>query len=86
MFPLVVYGSNAIAAYVGPILDQGVYSARLDLEDAGWDAADIGAGLAAHGDGPLRPLSGGWVYTLGYLLVVWLALLELRRRKLFLRV
>ena len=32
------------------------------------------------------PYRGGWVYTLGYLLVVWLVLLELNRRKLFLRV
>ena len=85
-FPFVVYGSNAIAAYVGPILIK-VFILRVwtwpmpngtreTLEQA-W------LHLAIMHYGPYR---GGWAYTLGYLFVVWLALLEMRRRKLFLRV
>ena len=86
VFPLVVYGSNAIAAYVGPILIKVLIlrvwtwkmpdGTRQSLEDALLHTA------TAH-YGPYR---GGWVYTLGYLLAVWLALLEMSRRKLFLRV
>ena len=86
MFPLVVYGSNAIAAYVGPILIK-VYILRVwtwkmpngtreNLEQALLHTATMHYGL----------YRGGWVYTLGYLFIVWLALAELRRRKLFLRV
>ena len=85
-FPLLVYGSNAIAAYVGPILIK-VFLLRVwtwpmpggtreTLEQA-W----LHLAVAHYG-----PVGGGWAYTLGYLFVVWLALLELRRRKLFLRV
>jgi len=86
VFPLVVYGSNAIAAYVGPILTKVFIlrvwtwpmpgGAREPLEQALLHAATMHYG----------PYRGGWVYTLGYLFAVWLALLELRRRKIFLRV
>lgn len=86
VFPFVVYGSNAIAAYVGPILVK-VFILRVwtwplpggtreTLEQA-W----LHLAVARWG-----PAGGGWAYTLGYLFVVWLALLELRRRKIFLRV
>ena len=86
VFPLVVYGSNAIAAYVGPILLKVLIvrvwtwkmpdGTRQSLEDALLHTATTHYGL----------YRGGWIYTLGYLLIVWLALLELRRRKVFLRV
>jgi predicted acyltransferase len=85
-FPLVVYGSNAIAAYVGPILIK-VFILRVwtwkmpDGTRETLEQAFLHTATAHYG-----PVGGGWVYTLGYLLVVWLALLELRRRKLFLRV
>jgi len=85
-FPLVVYGSNAIVAYVGPILIK-VYVLRVwtwkmpDGTRQPLEQALLHAATAHYG-----PYRGGWVYTLGYLMIVWLALLELRRRKLFLRV
>ena len=86
VFPLIVYGSNAIAAYVGPILIK-IFILRVwtwplpggtrePLEQAWLHLAAAKYGAYA----------GGWIYTLGYLGVVWLALLEMRRRKLFLRV
>jgi len=85
VFPLVVYGSNAIAAYVGPILIK-----VLILREWTWRSNGVRFSLeqtwlnaAVKHYGPYR---GGWVYTLVYLLIVWLALLELRRRKIFLRV
>jgi predicted acyltransferase len=85
-FPLVVYGSNAIAAYVGPILIK-VFILRVwtwPMPNGTRETLD--QALLHTATGHYGPYRGGWVYTLGYLLVVWLALLELRRRKLFLRV
>ena len=86
VFPLVVYGSNAIVAYVGPILIK-VYILRVWL----WKMLDgtqqtLETALLRTATGHYGLYWGGWVYTLGYLLIVWLALAELRRRKLFLRV
>ena len=87
VFPLVVYGSNAIAAYVGAYSHQSLDPAGVDLEDAGrgagrrWNRRCCTRRRPNYG-----PYRGGWVYTLGYLLIVWLALSELYRRKLFLRV
>ena len=86
VFPLLVYGSNAIVAYVGPILVK-VFILRVwtwkmpDGTRETLEQALLHTATAHYG-----PYRGGWLYTLGYLLVVWLALLELRRRKLFLRV
>ena len=86
VFPLVVYGSNAIAAYVGPILIK-VYILRVwtwkmpDGTRQTLDQALLHTATLHYG-----PYRGGWAYTAGYLAVVWLVLLELRRRKLFLRV
>jgi predicted acyltransferase len=86
VFPLVVYGSNAIVAYVGPILVK-VYILRVwtwKMPDGTHQALEMALLHAATTHyGPYR---GGWVYTLGYMLAVWLVLAELRRRKLFLRV
>ena len=86
VFPLIVYGSNAIAAYVGPILVKVLIlrewtwrmpnGVRENLEQT-W----LHAAVAHYG-----PYWGGWVYTLAYLGIVWLVLLELYRRKIFLRV
>ena len=86
VFPLTVFGSNAIVAYVGPILIKVLIlrewtwrmpsGVRETLEQT-W----LHAAVRHYG-----PYWGGWVYTLAYIGIVWLALLELRRRKLFLRV
>lgn len=86
VFPLVVYGSNAIVAYVGPILIK-VFILRVWT----WKMPDgsrqpLEQALLHTATAHFGPYRGGWAYTLGYLFVVWLALLELRRRKLFLRV
>ena len=86
VFPLIVYGSNAIAAYVGPILIKVLIlrewtwrmpsGVRENLEQT-WLHASV-----TH----LGPYWGGWAYTLAYMGIVWLVLLELYRRKIFLRV
>ena len=40
------------------------------------------SGAKAH----FGPISGGWLYTLGYIAVCWLILWQLYRRRVFLRV
>jgi len=84
--PLVVYGSNAIAAYVGPILIKVFILRVWTWEMPGGTRETLEQALLHTATAHYGPVGGGWLYTLGYLLVVWLALLELRRRKLFLRV
>ncbi len=85
-FPLIVYGSNAIAAYVGPILIKVFILRVWTWPTPGGARETLEQALLHTATAHYGPYRGGWVYTLGYLFVVWLALLELRRRKLFLRV
>lgn len=85
-FPLIVFGSNAIVAYVAPILVK-----LLILQK--WQFA-----VPGHGSVPILQhwldvlvaqfgrVPGGWIYTIAYIVVWWLILWQLYRRKLFLRV
>ena len=67
VFPLVVYGSNAIAAYVGPILIK-VFILRVwtwpmpDGTRETLEQAWLHTATAHYG-----PYLGGWAYTLGYI-------------------
>jgi predicted acyltransferase len=81
-FVFVVFGSNALLAYIAPILikvwvlqDTNLRSG-MTLQDA-W---------LAWLKTVMNPVAGGWVYTLSYIGLTWLLLLVLYRRKLFLRV
>ncbi len=84
-FPLVVPGSNAIAAYVLPILVkilvlQTVHAPGalpgVTLQQALQNACYASAGR----------VTGGWLYTASYIGFWWLVLLVFYRRKWFLRV
>jgi predicted acyltransferase len=85
-FPLVVFGTNALAAYVAPILVKLHVllewtwkmpdGSRLPLQQAMLHALTVHLGRTA----------GGWAYTLAYVAVWWLVLLALYRRRVFLRV
>lgn len=85
-FPLVVFGMNAIAAYVIPILVKVFI-----LREWQWQAHN-GAMLSIQ-QGCLRYLvvhlgmvRGGLVYTVSYIWVWWLVMLEFYRRKWFIKV
>jgi predicted acyltransferase len=85
-YPLVVFGSNSIVAYVAPILVKLHF-----LREWGWRTA--GGGFLTVQDALQQAcadrfghIGGGWVYTLGYILAWWLALFWLYRRRVFLRV
>lgn len=86
VYPLVVPGTNAIFAYVAPILAK-VYilqswalpsagSASLPLQQAYLNALIRDAGRVA----------GGWLYTVTYILFWWLVLAWMHHRKILLRV
>lgn len=85
-FPLVVFGSNAIVAYVAPILVK-IHV----LQEWSWPAADgaprtVQQALLEACTTQFGRTQGGWVYTAGYIFCWWLVLLLLYRKKLFLRV
>jgi predicted acyltransferase len=84
-FPLVVFGSNALLAYVGPILVKMVFlqvwkvgppDARRTLQEA-WLTSFVGS---------FGQVVGGLSYTLSYIGIVWIVLLICYVKGLFLRV
>ena len=83
--PLVVFGSNALAAYVFPVLVKVVIlqKVKIDFHGARYTLQD--AWMHAFID-PLGRYAGGWAYTISYILTVWVVLLVLYKKKWFLRV
>ncbi len=81
--PLLVFGSNAIAAYVAPILVK-----LWVLQVVDWPGTHVPLQQAFLHTAVRRwgVIGGGWAYTLGYIGFWWLVLLVLYRRKIFLRV
>ena len=85
-YPLLVFGSNAIVAYVAPILVKVFI-----LREWTWHVPDGGRrvleqAFLLHSIHRWGRVPGGWIYTLGYIGVWWLVLWVLYRKKLFLRV
>jgi len=81
-FPLIVFGMNAIFAYVAPILVKvfilqtwTVGSPPVSLQQAYMQWLAVRSGGMA-----------GWIYTATYIGVWWMVLLEMYRRRMFLRV
>ena len=84
-FPLVVFGTNAIVAYVAPILIKVLVLQKMvcTLKDGSHlNAIDnfLHYCVAHFGRYP-----GGWVYTLTYIVVCWLVLLAMYRGRVFVR-
>ena len=85
-FPLVVFGANAIVAYVAPILVKLLILQKWHIRVPGHGSVpalqrclDV---MVAH----FGRVPGGWLYTITYIAVWWLILWQLYRKKLFLRV
>jgi len=80
-YPLVVPGSNALLAYLAPIVFkvwvlQGWTLGKVSLQQAWLDF------LVAYGG----KITGGWLYTLSYIVFWWLVLWWFYHRRIFLRV
>jgi predicted acyltransferase len=85
-FPLVVFGMNAIVAYVAPILVK-VYI----FQEWMWKMPDgsnlpIGVAIPHWFYVHFGRVPGGWAYTMSYILVCWIVLLQMYRKKVFVRV
>lgn len=80
-FPLVVFGSNAIVAYVAPILIK-VHV----LREWTVGAVSVQQWFLERSVAWMGRVPGGWLYTTGYIVVWWIVLCVLYRKKIFLRV
>jgi predicted acyltransferase len=81
-FVFVVFGSNALIAYIAPILVKVWILQSINLRPGVSLQDSWLEGLKYT----TNPVFGGWIYTISYIALTWLALLVLLRRKLFLRV
>jgi predicted acyltransferase len=85
-FPLVVFGANAMMAYVAPIL------VKINILDTWkWKMADgsllpLQQAILTYCYAHAGRIRGGWFYTLGYIFIWWLVLLHLYLKRVFLRV
>jgi predicted acyltransferase len=84
--PLVVFGSNAIVAYVAPILVKIHMLQEWIWARPGGEPQTVQQALLQACVDQFGRRNGGWAYTAGYILVWWLVLLVLYRKRLFLRV
>lgn len=85
-FPLVVFGMNAITAYVAPILVK-IYVMQ------GWNwypphgpSLPLQQAYLKWTTGMAGNYAGGWIYTVSYILFWWLILLAMYRKKIFLKI
>lgn len=79
--PLTVPGRNALAAYVLPILIKVWILQEWTVTWTGQNTT-MQQALLKLAQGSFGPWWGGWTYTLGYLLAVWLGLAWMARRGL----
>lgn len=77
--PLTIPGRNSLLAYVAPILIKVWVLMDWNVDWAG-RSMPIRDALLALARSNFGPWGGGWLYTLGYILAVWLGLAYLARR------
>lgn len=85
-FPLIVFGSNAIVAYVAPILVKLLILQKWHVAVPGHGHVQVLQRILDVTVAHFGRVPGGWIYTIGYVVVWWLILWQLHRKKLFLRV
>lgn len=84
-FPLLVPGSNAITAYVVPILFKiNVLQGWTVATNAG--RVTVESALQSWCYSQAGRINGGWLYTAGYMVLWWTVLLYLYKKQWFLRV
>ncbi len=85
-YPLLVFGANAITSYVAPILVKLWVLQEWQVHLTGGRTKPILQWLLDSCTHTFGRVPGGWLYTIGYLVVWWLILWQLYRQKRFLRV
>ena len=84
-YPLLVFGANAMLAYILPILVKTLVLHHW-LINHGGQFIPVDQWLLASLRGHFGLISGGWLYTSGYILLWWVVLWQFYRRKTFIRV
>ncbi len=84
-YPLAVLGANAILAYVAPILAKTLVLQVWQVKVAG-SLVSVQQWLLDCCVGYAGRVTGGWLYTLGFILAWWLVLWQLHRRRVLVRV
>jgi predicted acyltransferase len=85
-YPLIVFGSNAIVAYVVPILAKVWVLQEWQVRVPGGQTKPILQWLLDACITKTGRIPGGWLYTIGYIAAWWAVLWLLYRKRLFLRV
>ncbi len=85
-YPLAVLGSNAIVAYVAPILVKVWILQSWTWRMPDGSSLPLQQAYMTYLYGHAGRLAGGWLYTLSYIGFWWVVLLWMHRRKIFLRV
>ena len=84
--PLLVFGSNAIVAYVAPILTKVAILRNIQTTWPTGHTLNLEDALHEYFYQSFGRINGGWAYTFAYIAVWWCVLLVLYRKKWFLRV
>ena len=85
-FPLVVFGMNAIVAYVAPILVKIYILQGWTWQMPGGSHLQLQESMLHYLVTNAGRIWGGWLYTFLYILFWWLVMLVLYRKRIFLRV
>lgn len=85
-FPLVVFGMNAIVAYVAPILVKIHVLQEWSITMADGSHVQIQQAILQWFAQMQGSVIGGWVYTASYILFWWLVTLMLYNKKIFVKV
>jgi len=85
-FPLVVFGMNAIAGYVLPIVVKTFILQGWSWRTPNGTTQPLQQAILGSLKGWAGQVAGGWLYTFGYIAVWWLVLLLMYRKQVFLRV
>ena len=85
-FPLLVFGSNAIVAYVAPILTKVAILSNIHTTGSNGQRMDLVTALISWFHTHYGQINGGWAYTATYIAFWWCILLVLYKKRWFLRV
>lgn len=85
-YPLIVFGSNAIIAYTAPVLVKMWILNEWQIFDANGNSQTLQQWFLNSLTSKYGLITGGWFYTLGYILAWWIILWWLYRKKIFLKV
>jgi predicted acyltransferase len=85
-FPLVVFGANALAAYVAPVIFKALVLNSVHVTRSDGAAISLQQELYNFFFGIFGRVPGGWFYTFSYISIWWLWMWLLYRKRIYLRV